>query len=148
MGLDPYLQHKYADWHPRLAEPAPLPMPQQPVRLFYHGSASHGDEIHWLRDVVAEVLAAEERLSFEIIGGDAVRRRYAGLPRVTVVHPMPWDAYQHFLAQPGRHIGLAPMVENRFNRARSYTKFFDITAAGAVGLYPAALFSKSWCSTA
>ena len=39
------------------------------------------------------------------------------------------------LQQPGRHIGLAPLLEHPFNRARSYTKFFDIQRSGAAGIY-------------
>ncbi|WP_179951268.1 glycosyltransferase family 1 protein [Billgrantia lactosivorans] len=132
----PFLARKYAEWRPGLLQPAAWAPPTRPVSLFYHGSASHGDEIRWLREPVAEALRIEPRLSFEIIGDQRVQRLYAGVPRVTVVRPMAWHAYQHFLLQPGRDIGLAPLVDNRFNQARSYTKFFDISRAGAVGLYP------------
>lgn len=147
-----YLQQKYADWQPRLIAPAPLRPPQPPaparsrgcaedadvsapIRLFYHGSASHVAEIRWLYPVVAAALEAEPRLSFEIIGTAEVNRRYRRLPRTTVVHPMSWPTYQAFIAQPGRHIGLAPLLDHPFNRARACTKFLDITRAGAVGLY-------------
>jgi hypothetical protein len=34
-----------------------------------------------------------------------------------------------------RHIGLNPLLDIPFNQARSYTKFFDITRCGAVGVY-------------
>lgn len=130
-----YLQQKYADWHPRLLLPAPLTVDRDVCRVFYHGSASHGAEIEWLRPVMADVLHHDSRIVFEIVGGQAVYRLFRGLPRVTVVHPMKWPAYQAFLSQPGRHIGLAPLHDLPFNRARSYTKFFDITRSGAVGIY-------------
>jgi len=48
---------------------------------------------------------------------------------------MNWPSYQAFLSAGSRHIGLAPQLDTRFNKARSYTKFFDITQAGAVGVY-------------
>lgn len=48
---------------------------------------------------------------------------------------MKWPAYQAFIKRPGRHIGLAPLLEHPFNLARSYTKFFDIHRAGAAGIY-------------
>jgi hypothetical protein len=32
-------------------------------------------------------------------------------------------------------VGLAPLLPSAFNQARSATKFFDITQAGAVGIY-------------
>jgi glycosyltransferase involved in cell wall biosynthesis len=50
---------------------------------------------------------------------------------------MPWPAYQSFLAAGTRHIGLVPELATPFNRARSHTKFFDITRCRAVGIYAA-----------
>ena len=131
----PYLQKKYVGWHPRLVLPSPVASPADLCRVFYHGSASHDAEIRWLRPVMEEVLRREERLVFEIAGGRDVYRLYRGLPRVNVVHPMKWPAYQAFLAMPGRHVGLAPLLDLPFNQARSYTKFFDFTRCGAVGIY-------------
>lgn len=130
-----YLQRKYADWRPRLVRPMPAASSEEVCRVFYHGSASHGAEIRWLRRVMADVLRRNNRVVFEIIGGKDVYRLFRMLPRVTVVHPMRWAAYQAFLAMPGRHVGLAPLLDVPFNRARSCTKFFDITRCGAVGVY-------------
>jgi len=132
-----WLEHKYAAWQPKRVDPRPLAAASSNCRVFYHGSASHGAEIRWLRPVMEEVLTRSPRISFEIIGGQDVYRLYRNLPRVTVVHPMKWPAYEAFLDQPGRHLGLAPLLELPFNRARSCTKFFDITRAGAPGLYAA-----------
>ncbi len=133
----PYLQQKYADWQPQLLPPQPLAEREQsPVlTFFYHGSASHGGDLRWLRPVIAEVLERDERLAFEVIGDTSVNRLFKGLPRVHVLHPMKWPTYRALIHRPGRTIGLAPLLDDRFNRARSHTKFFDITAAGAVGIY-------------
>ncbi|WP_377483543.1 glycosyltransferase family 1 protein [Microbulbifer taiwanensis] len=133
----PYLQRKYADWQPQLLPPRPLAERESSpmLTLFYHGSASHGGDLRWLRPVIAEVLERNERLAFEVIGDSAVNKLFKGLPRVQVLHPMKWPSYRALISRPGRSIGLAPLVDSRFNRARSHTKFFDITAAGAVGVY-------------
>lgn len=135
-----HLHEKYAAWAPRIVLPVPLTLAHEKEfrRVFYHGSASHEAEIRWLRPVVEEVLSRDDRLIFEIVGGKDVNRLYRGLPRVNVVHPMKWPAYRAFLAMRGRHVGLAPLLDLPFNRARSYTKFFDITACGAVGIYSSA----------
>ena len=131
----PWLQQKYAAWQPRLVRPIPLPPVGEACRVFYHGSASHDAEIRWLKPVMTAALQRDARLSFEIVGGADVYRLYRDLPRVSVIHPMKWPAYQAFLAMPGRHIGLAPLLDLPFNRARACTKFFDITRCGAVGIY-------------
>ncbi len=131
----PYLQQKYAAWHAQLVLPSPITAPSGVCSVFYHGSSSHAAEIRWLRPVIEEALRCEERLAFGIVGGQEVYHLYRGLPRVNVMHPMSWSAYQHLLSMPGRHIGLAPLMDTSFNRARSYTKFFDFTRCEAVGIY-------------
>lgn len=131
----PYLLQKYAKWQPRLVLPSPARDATEVRSVFYHGTASHDAEKRWLRPVVEEVMRRNDRLAFEIVGGQGVNRLYRGLPRVSVVHQMTWSAYQAFVATPGRHVGLAPLLGSPFNRARSYTKFFDITRCGAVGIY-------------
>ena len=138
-----FLLQKYSEWKPRLILPSPAMNPINSCRLFYHGTASHEAEIRWLYPVLDEVLRQGECLSLEIIGGSDVYRLYRGVPRVTVIHPMKWPAYQAFLAIPGRHIGLAPLLDLPFNRGRSYTKFFDITRCGAVGIFsPNSVYSE------
>jgi len=131
----PYLKNKYQAWSPQQIAPKPLKPVTESIKVFYHGSASHNAEIEWLLPVIRAVLARNVNVCFEIVGGQSVYQAFKGLPRVQVVHPMGWEAYQHFIQQPGRHIGLAPLVASAFNEARSYTKVFDITQAGAVGVY-------------
>lgn len=133
----PYLQRKYADWNAQVLLPKPVAPPMPLCRVFYHGSASHAAEVRWLHPIMAEALEREPQLSFEIVGNWRVYRMYRNLPRVSIVHPMKWSNFQSFAATPGRCIGLAPLLDLPFNHARSYTKFFDITGCGAVGIYAA-----------
>ncbi len=131
-----WLAEKYVDWQPRIINPD-SPYRDSPVQktVFYHGSASHSKEMRWLLPVIKEVLKLDASLSFEIIGDKSVRELLSGLPRVNVLHPMSWQAYKALVSRPGRTIGLAPLLDSDFNNARSFTKFFDITQAGAVGIY-------------
>lgn len=131
----PYLLQKYSDWQPRLVLPSPIDSSCQILRVFYHGTASHHAEIKWLHPVISQVLNRNNKIAFEIVGGDEVYRLYRGLNRVTVIHPMKWSAYQCFLNAEKRHIGLAPLLDTPFNKARSYAKFFGIHSCGAVGIY-------------
>ncbi|WP_444939896.1 glycosyltransferase family 1 protein [Microbulbifer sp. ZKSA004] len=134
----PYLQNKYSDWKPRLLQAEPINTPGGDcINLFYHGSASHQEDIQWLHPVVREVLRENQKLNFEIIGNTYVNRLFSDMPRVKVLHPMKWPTYLSMLQVPGRNIGLAPLLDIPFNRARSHTKFFDVTQTGAVGIYAA-----------
>ncbi|WP_445363370.1 glycosyltransferase family 1 protein [Microbulbifer sp. ANSA003] len=133
-----YLQNKYKVWNPKILNAAPACINTKAhTKVFYHGSASHKEDIRWLRPIVEEVLAQDEGLSFEIIGNASVNRCFRNLPRVQVLHPMKWPTYVSILQDQGRAIGLAPLLDRPFNRARSHTKFFDITQSGAVGIYAA-----------
>ncbi|MBR9911239.1 MAG: glycosyltransferase family 4 protein [Gammaproteobacteria bacterium] len=131
-----WLAQKYAAWQPEVVQPGSPYAEVPPVKtVFYHGSASHSAEIRWLYPVIESVLARDPQLCFEIIGDQKVRAIFAGLPRVHVVHPMRWPAYRAFISRSGRTIGLAPLLDQAFNRSRAPTKFFDITQAGAAGIY-------------
>jgi hypothetical protein len=130
-----FLKTKYAVHQPIQLTPQQIPIPTERYRVFYHATASHRAEIEWLHPVMAAVLKKEPRIDFEIIGDHETHKLYRKLPRTTVVHPMSWGAYQSFIAQPGRHLGLAPYIDSPFNAARSHTKVFDIQRAGARGIY-------------
>lgn len=143
----PHLLQKYAHWHPQLLPLSSpylekalpiraLPNNQQPW-IFYHGSCSHYREIAWLLPVFEAVLAAQPNIQIELIGNRYVTRQFRHLEQVVVCHPMSWPAYKRFIARPGRTLGLAPLLTDVVNQARSPTKFFDIQAAGALGIYAA-----------
>lgn len=141
----PWLAEKYSAWLPQVTEPGnPHPLPallsadnSGPAMktLFYHGSASHRGELEWLVPVVEALLHARQDVGFEVIGDRKVRDRFAHVAGVQVVHPMSWLDYQVFIRRPGRTVGLAPLLDTPFNAARAPTKFYDITAAGATGIY-------------
>lgn len=152
----PYLEHKYQhSWQAKLIEPKPLKAQLlhiselqnqasiQPdtsfsdnneIVLFYHGSASHQAEIDWLFPIIKTLLDEFSNVRFELIATPQVAKAFLSLARVDLVSPMHWQAYQTFITNSPRHIGLAPVLNTPFNKARSYTKFFDITTSGAVAV--------------
>jgi len=87
-----------------------LPAPTNRWRVFHHATASHADEITWLLPVIRAVLEQAPHVDFEIVGDVTTLGLYRKLPRTTVVYTMSWQAYQHFVTWPGRHIGLAPFL--------------------------------------
>lgn len=136
------LARRYGEWFPIVRVlPAVSPYcsmtcPDEASRLmFYHGSAAHVAEHRWLRPVVEEVLSRLPEARFEVIADQRLQRIYRGLERTRVVPPMGWRDYQRFVTMPGRAVGLAPLLSSRFNAARAPTKRWDITAAGAAGVY-------------
>jgi len=148
----PYLAQKYSAWKPRLIRPIPsgpllerhwlnlvnyASTPSSPVRICYHGTWSHRDDMKWLAPAIAEVQRRCPNSVFEVIGGDRVARIFRGIPRVCVLPTMSWPDYLKHTQTVRQDIGLAPLRDTLFNRGRGPIKFFDYARAGAVGVYSA-----------
>ena len=134
----PELASRYARFSPRLLEPNYVESKaadEEKTVYFYHGTWAHRREIEWLVPIVRQVQEAIPGAWFEIMGTDRVRRLYRGIPRVRVVHPMPWKDYLAYSGTVKYQVGLAPCFDTEFNRARSHSKMFDITRVGAAGIY-------------
>lgn len=134
----PYLANKYSHLNPLVLSPSPsaaLVSSMPLVRICYHGTASHPAEIVWLREVIAKVQSLTDNCHFEIFGDATVKKQYAGIPRVSVMHAMSWPDYLLWSATEPRDIALAPLLDSPFNAARGPTKFFDYTRMQAAGIY-------------
>ncbi len=139
----PFLAQKYADLKPCLVQAAPPPRlinsPSPLVHICYHATASHGEEISWLADVVLRVQSRSENTHFELFGDATVKRYYRGIPRVSILHAMKWPEYLAWSGAVRRDIALAPILPTAFNTGRGPTKFFDYARLGAAGIYSDAL---------
>lgn len=131
-----YLAEKYSELNPVLLSPvSPYRNMGRPVTVFYHGSASHIEEYRWLYPVLEEVVNKNTNICIELIADKKIRKLYSGLANVNLLHPMNWQSYQLLISRGGRDIGLAPLLDTPFNKARSSTRFYDITACGASGIF-------------
>lgn len=132
----PWLMEKYHTWRPTLCPPQnPYCHAERKDIVFYHGTASHMAEIEWLLPVFEKVVKQNKTITIEVIGNKKVQQLFKQMAEVHVYYPMSWYSYRQLISNAGRIIGLAPLLSTPFNQARSATKFFDITQAGAVGIY-------------
>jgi len=130
---DRYEESKSQIWEPHYIEATE--QGERPLVYFYHATLTHAREIKWLVPIVRRVQQAVPNAWFEIIGGGSVARMFKGIPRVRVVHSMNWPNYQAYIRSIRHDVGLAPLMDTSFNRARSHTKLYQITGAGAAGIY-------------
>ena len=130
---DRYPLTKPAVWEPHYDDTSEYR--DAPLVYFYHATLTHAREMKWLVPIVRRVQKAVPNAWFEIIGDGSVARMYSGIPRVRVVHPMKWPNYQAYIGSIRYEVGLAPLHDTSFNRARSHTKLYQITRAGAAGIY-------------
>ena len=134
----PVLAERYAHAQPRLIPVAgyETAAPKDLVSYFYHGSPStHREEIKWLQSVVSRTQASCSNTLFMIVGDKQVRQLFGDIPRVLILHPIPWPTYRDALGALPHHIGLAPLKTTALNAHRSPTRFYDFTRLGAAGLF-------------
>lgn len=128
-----YRSSKPEIWEPHYDDSSEVP--KESCVYFYHANIVHYREMKWLVPVVRRVQKAVPGAWFEIVGNDSVARLFRDIPRVRVLHPMSWPDYQDYLSGVRYQVGLAPLLDTHYNRARSHTKLYQITRAGAAGVY-------------
>ena len=110
-----------------------------PVHAMHLGTASHQAGLDFLKPVVGLLLERFARFHFTYIGR---RPRLGALdlhPRIHRERPQAWRRYRKSLGQRRIHLGLYPLPDTPFNRARSRNKLLEHAVVGAVGVY-----SRSW----
>ena len=132
-----YLADKYQQWGAHVVRPkVTFSVQDATVWVCYHGTyETHRSEIDWLFSVMQQVQHNNDNTRFELSGDSSIYKRYRLMPRVSILHPMPWPNYLNYASSVKRDIGLVPLLPNEFNAARGPTKFFDMTRLGAVGIY-------------
>lgn len=134
------LRNRYKRISTKLVSPQSFGVPRQASpsgvkRWGYHGTYVHKQELDWLVSLVKQVHQSEPEAEFEVFGDDRTAYKFRGVPRVTVLPPMPWIDYVAHCYASNLAVGIAPMLPGRFNQVRSYAKAFDIARSGAVGIF-------------
>jgi len=133
-----YLAERYGLPASSVLDPRPILNKSEcrkPITYFYAGTAAHWGEFVWLKELVKSLQESSNELTFVTFGGGKIRKLFQDFPRVLCFHPVPWSTFVESLSIIQFDIGLAPLIDSKFNRGRSHTKFYDITRLGAVGVY-------------
>ncbi len=109
------------------------------VHAMHLGTASHQAGLDFLKPVVEALLERFDRFHFTYVGRDARLGALDGHPRVHRERPQSWRRYRKTLGRRRVHLGLYPLPDTPFNRARSRNKLLEHAIVGAVGVY-----SRSW----
>ncbi len=94
------------------------------VRLGWAGGASHDEDLRIIEPVVRKTLEKHKSARFSFVHGapDFLK----GIDRVDIVSQFSRiDRYPQFLASRGFDIGLAPLVDNSFNRGKSNLRWLE-----------------------
>lgn len=100
-------------------------------------STGHIVDHDYFRPAIEEILAKHEDVVFSVLG-HYTPEMLQGLPRAEIREALPfWSGhpkdkrtYPSILADMGLSIGVAPIIESRYNKARSLAKWFEYTMTG------------------
>lgn len=99
------------------------------IRIGWAGGASHNEDLLTVLPAVKNILASERDVRFVLVHG--VPNEFKDLPGVECVYK--WariDKYPQMLADQDFDIGMAPLVDNAFNRGKSNLRWLEYSALG------------------
>ena len=114
--------------------PPPRPAPAGPVRVLCMGTATHDRDLALIGPALARICAEfGERVSVDIVGVTSRGDLPPGVNRLDVpsAATVSYPAFVNWITRRnGWDIGLAPLTETAFNRAKSAIKALDYAALG------------------
>lgn len=99
------------------------------IRIGWAGGASHTEDLLTILPAVKNILATEKDVTFSIVHG--VPEEFKNIEGVECVYK--WariDRYPQMLAERDFDIGMAPLVDNAFNRGKSNLRWLEYSALG------------------
>ncbi len=107
----------------------------------YSGSTSHIEDLNLVLPAIRKVMEKDKKVRFELLGvlsKENARKAFKGWPdemleRIAMLGASAtYDEYPDMLAEKGWTVGIAPLVKNDFNKARSNIKWQEYTKSGYV----------------
>jgi len=108
-----------------------------PFRIAFLGTRSHAAGLEFLVPILNAVTSARQDIRVVLFFGRHLPKPLTSHPQIESRRPLPWSQYKAVLQGERFHAVLAPLPETPFNRGRSITKFLDVAAVGAAGLFSA-----------
>lgn len=118
-----------------------------PITVGYMGSRGHQEDLALAVPAIVRLMHERPQLRFETFGTIMMPAELEAFGARVSHHPVQ-TCYADFLSALGRldwHIGLAPLVDEPFNRCKAPTKFIEYTGSGIpviasdIGVYASAV---------
>ena len=106
-----------------------------PIEIVFLGTRSHAGTLPLLAAIAARLELACPQARLHVFFGRHLPQALARRAGIVNHAPIAWPQFQAFCRQTQFHIGLAPIQDTAFAKARSITKIMDHAAVGAIGIY-------------
>ena len=130
---------------PNFTDPDGWPEPKRPRRkvIGYAGSITHNADLATVMPTLARMMRSHGDWHFEVLGGvrsediPTVFRDFDPLTfrRVHIKNGTPsWAGYPELLRDQRWNVGLAPLIDDEFNRGKSHIKWMEYSMANVATL--------------
>lgn len=118
------------------------------IKIGWHGSITHDEDLKQALPALQEILKERDDVVLELIGGireAKIKQIFNGwgdeIKKVLIASGTPsWNGFPEMLSEQGIDIGIAPLVDNEFNRGKSHIKWMEYALLGipciASDVYP------------
>lgn len=103
--------------------------PNKKPRIGWQGGVSHFEDLKFIKPVLEKV-ASRSDLDFIYYGDRRLGNMFLEIPGYQHQEWVPINVYPYKLACQNFDIGLAPLVDNLFNRCKSAIKYFEYSMVG------------------
>ncbi len=111
------------------------PRHQDDQRIYWGGGAGHYGDLMLVKDAILRIM--DERPNVKLVFSNVMPDWAADLPpfRCFFIRCAHMNAYHKILRWLCVDVGIAPLVDNDFNRCKSHVKYLDYAMAGIPGVY-------------
>ena len=122
------------------------PSSNRGVKIAWLASRAHQVDLESIRNSLENVFRENREASFTLFAGKHISDWMMAIPRLKNLPPRPWPAYRDWLRRNRFDIVIHPLLETPVNRARSVSKWKEISSTGAAPLISNRSPWKEWLS--
>lgn len=112
------------------------------VNIGWCGGMSHYNDLEMIVEPLKRILNDFPNVRLYIVGEWRARKWFEGYKNVEIMLAVPFDAYPTRLAGLRLDIGLAPLLDNEFNKCKSNIKWQEYSINRIAGVYSPTVYNS------